>query len=280
MRFPLLLCLALSAAFGSGARAATPILLRAQTLPMGAPTRLELSVVPAGRDLDEMKMVAMEPKSGPIARSEISTRGFLLPSPFALTISQRQNGVWKRVNVARFTQTKDVVEIIPRWLDAKAKRGPVLLLHFGFTHWHEWEVLTFPNGFGGRVCHQTFGFGGEGQSYVFQDFSGRDARGLLQVSEEESDANGAISRRVYRWSGHEFLDASRPYLVIAGSYDTREAAEKSQQPGDVVFSSWYSKLAPGYFIVVNGRFASAREAQKWVAELRKNKVKAYWKRAF
>ena len=258
-----------------------PLLLRTQTLEMGATTRLELSVVPAGRDPQAREFLGLDAVSGPITRGEIG-RGadFLLPSPFTLVLSQRENGIWKRVNTARFTQTKDVVEIIPRWLDVKRKRGPVLLLHFGYTHWHEWEVFAFPDGLGGRVHHQTFGFGGEGQNYVFQNFSSSDARGLLQVREESSDENGAISRAVYHWNGHEFLDSSAPYFVIVGSYATREKAEASEAPGEIVPSGWYPKLQANLFIVINGRFATARDAELGVAQLKQAGLSAYWKRAF
>ena len=122
------------------------ISLRWQTLPRSAyrlPLALHVFCVPQGHSKEREQMFG-EKQTGPVTRADISQGPSVEPSPFYLDLwAQSDAKNWRRINRVAFTQTKDVQEIALRWLDPRRKTGPFLALHFGFTHWHEWQTFTF-----------------------------------------------------------------------------------------------------------------------------------------
>lgn len=171
----------------------------------GEAVYLHLSVVPKARN----KYAPNAPEPGhekdPITRADITPGMALESSPFVLEVWTRApDGTLRRRHALPFTEEGDVVEITTRWLEPKAKRGPILLLHFGTTHWHRWLLAIFPDGVRGkRALQQTFLWGGEGETGVTQRFDSVDLRGVLQVRETRYD-DGKITRRTYRWDGSRF----------------------------------------------------------------------------
>ena len=51
----------------------------------------------------------------------------------------RDNGKLKRINQVMFKNTDGVNGIVVKWLEPKARRGPVIAIHTGYTHWLGWQ---------------------------------------------------------------------------------------------------------------------------------------------
>ena len=259
--------------------------------PNGATVGLQLSVLPTGRDKQGAESIGAEAPTGPLTLQEI--KDFpqpLLASPFTLDIFRKNGEKWARANSVTFWQTKNLQDLSVRWLDAKTKQAPILLLHFGYAHWHEWEVLTFPDGILKPGQTQEFFWGGEGEwDYQTQKFDQTDKNGRLIIAEETSQAapdekSALVTKQIYRFDGLEWRDDKAPYFVIGASLKTRAEAEKFRQKigfGEIRPSAHYSKLRAGYFIVILARFATLKEAQTRVSELgRDSKITASVRRAF
>ena len=259
--------------------------------PKSAQIGLHLSVVPTGRDLKSAESIGATLPKGPITRAELrELPSPLLPSLFTLEIFARQNGKWRRINAVTFSQTKDLQKIETRWLDPKTKTKPVLALHFGYTHWHEWEILTFANGLARPAQTQTFYWGGEGEwDYLTQNLDRTDAQGQMIIAESEGNSapdgkSGVVSRRIYRFDGREWRDFAARYFVIAASLKTRADAEKALKTigfGEIRPSAHYSKLKPGYFVIILARFATLKDANQRSQEIRRDgKIKPSVRLAF
>lgn len=259
--------------------------------PKSAPIGLHLSVVPTGRDVKSLESIGATAPKGPITRAELRELPQpLLPSPFTLDLFARQNGRWRRINSVTFSQTKDLQNIETRWLDPKTKTKPVLALHFGYTHWHEWEILTFHNGLARPAHAQTFFWGGEGEwDYQSQNLDRTDSNGKMIIAESEGSSapdgkSGVVSRRIYRFDGREWRDFAARYFVIAASLKTRADAEKALKTigfGEIRPSAHYSKLQPGYFVIILARFVSLKNANQRAAEIRRDgKIKPSVRLAF
>ena len=97
------------------------------------------------------------------------------------------------------------------------------------------------------------------------------------------------TKSVYRWNGREWLDASRKYFLIAGTFKTRREAQAWNDGkemigwGEILRSDDYPKLRPGYFIVVLERFKTLQDANARAAEILKatppHNFKTYVRRA-
>jgi hypothetical protein len=261
--------------------------------PNNSPIGLHLSVAPAGRNTDSIRNLGLEPKTGPIKREEIQAHDVLKPSPFTLDVFSKVNSKWRKINSVTFTQSKDVQEITTRWLNPKQKTGPVIMLHFGYTHWHEWEVVTFAKGLQSPATHQTFLWGGEGEfNYVSQKFDKTDASGKMVITEENSigvpDGKGGEKQQLtintYRYNGTEWIDLKANYFVIGATAKTLAEANKALAKfgfGEVRPSSNYKGLKPGFFVLILGRHADLKLAQQQVKGLKANyKSDAYVKKAF
>lgn len=256
--------------------------LQSQTFKMpSGEVLLHLYTIPTGHSTEREAMLN-EKRTGPVLREHISTGPSLLPSRFWLDVFAKNGDTLKRLNSVPFIEDKDAQEIKMRWLQPAKKQGPVVLMHFGFTHWHEWIVVAFPQGFSGNSTVQEFFFGGEGETGVMQKFDQTDSAGRLIVKEEEYE-EGRTTKTTYVWDGVEFKDAKTPYFVIGATCKTKAEAEawigKTKQ-GFARPSSHYSKLKPGYWVVVLNRFATMKEATKMASEYQKQKIDAYAKRAF
>jgi hypothetical protein len=249
----------------------------------GGETLVHLYVLPTGHSKERENMTG-EKRTGPVKREHIDTGPSVEPSRFWLDVFSRKNGRLQRLNSVPFIQTKDAADIQLRYLMPAKKQGPIVMVHSGFTHWHEWMLFVFPKGFSGPATQQTFYWGGEGEIGVTQKFNRADKNGTLLVDEESTDENGKATKRVYKWDGVEFADPSTPYFVIGASEKTRAAAEAyvaKNKMGFVRPSSHYKNLSRGLWVVVLSRHASLKEANEMVASLRKeNKISAYVKRAF
>lgn len=288
-RLSLVLALCLSASFSIVARAqeaaassapsallkrlpAKAISLRWQQVSSRPPVWAHLWCVPRGHS-KEREMMMGEKKSGPVTRADINGGPSIESSPFTLELYEveEENPVgWKKLSGVNFTQGKDVQEIHTRFLDAGTRRSPVLLLHFGFTHWHEWEVFTLARGWSGPIAHQTFGWGGEGESHVFQKFS-RTEKGRMVIDEEVRSESGS-ERGVFRWNGREWIDASQKWLVIGASSPSRKIIDSlvaRKGYGEVKRSNEFKGLRPGYWIWLVGRYRSPKEAREQARDLQK-----------
>ena len=276
-------CCALLIISAVAAHAATPpsalklmpakaISLRWQKLPT-SPTDavwLHIYCVPTGRD-PELKNLGID-KTGPITRADISTGPSLTQSPFWLDVFA-DSAANKRLNSTKFEENKDVQDIVLRWLEPAKKRGPVVLLKFGYTHWWEWQTFTFAQGWAGKSNAQTFFYGGEGEIGNDLRFDRTDAQGRLIVVEDESLENEKERTNTYRWNGREWDDATQKYFVVGASVKTKSAADeiaKKRGYGEVLRSDDFPKLRAGYWMWVPGRFRTPAEAQEIAREIVKN----------
>ncbi len=242
---------------------------------------LHLYTIPAGHS-PELEYIGEAKRSGPVKREHITTGPSILPSRFWLDVFSKNGDSLKRINSVPFIKDKDAQEINLRWLQPAKKQGPVVMLHFGFTHWHEWVLIAFPQGFSGDSTVQEFFWGGEGESGVMQRFDQTDKAGRMMVKEEETN-EGRTTKTNYYWDGVEFGNAKTPYFVIGASPRSKAEAQAwigKYKQGYVRPSSHYKKLKPGYQIVVLNRFATLKEANAFAAGCRKEKIDCYVKRAF
>jgi hypothetical protein len=226
-------------------------------------------------------------RSGPVKREHITSGPSLKTSPFWLDIfrpratkANTKSKGWQRLNSVRFEQSKDLQEIVLRWLQPKTRSGPVLALHFGYTHWHEWVVLTFPRGWTQQTYVQTFLWGGEGETGVLQRFDRTDAKGRLVIAETE--INGEKKQTyLYRWNGFEWQDPAQKYFLIGASTKSRSEAEAvfaRHGFGEVLWSNHYPRLRAGYYLWVAVRFRSLDEATQRQRALKQNKISTYVQR--
>ena len=246
--------------------------LRWQKLPTSAKSAVWLHIycVPAGRD-PQLKSMGVE-KSGPITRADVSVGISITESPFWLDVFADSAGN-KRLNSVKFEESQDVREIVLRWLEPAKRRGPVVLLNFGYTHWWEWKTLTFARGWNDSVHQQTFSYGGEGDVYNFLRFDQTDAQGRLVFVEKEGRENDVERTNIYRWNGREWDDVKLKYFVIGASVKTKSAADalaKKRGYGEVLRSDDFPKLRAGYWMWVAGRFRTSDEAQEIAREIVKN----------
>lgn len=83
------------------------------------------------------------------------------------------------------TPHSKALDISFRWLQPKHYQGPILLLHDCDMpgRWDEnYDVIVFPDGFSGRVVHQSFTGVVVGSWAINSTFDSYDARGLLVVT--------------------------------------------------------------------------------------------------
>lgn len=242
---------------------------------------LHLYTLPAGYAA-EAQYMGLEKPTGPVKREHITTGPSLSPSRFWLDIFTRGGTSWKRLNSVPFIQSKNANNIQLRWLYPAKKQGPVVLMHFGYTHWHERVLLAFPQGFSGAYTVQEFFWGNEGEYGVMQRLDKTDKAGRLMIEEEETDQSRTI-KRIYKWDGVEWAQPHLPYFVIGASVKTKAEAESwigKYKQGYVRPSSHYKKLRPGYHIVLLNRFATFKEANAFAAGCRKEKIPCIVRRAF
>src|SRR5262249_12447990 len=144
-------------------------------------------VVPKGRNPEFANMRGTTPPSGPITRDEITPGPILKSSPFYLDLYALADGKpTTRLQSVSYDDEGDFAAMNVKYLQPKVKRGPILLLECGYSHWKHWVLAGFPDGVRGkRSFVQDFLFGGEGDQYLIQTFDKTDSRGFLQVNEEE-----------------------------------------------------------------------------------------------
>ena len=250
------------------------------SLPSGE-VLLHLYTVPAGHS-PELENITGEKRIGPVKREHITVGPSITPSRFWLDVFAKRGVQLRKLNSVPFIEDKDAVEIKMRWLVPAKKQGPVILLHFGYTHWHEWIVIAFPQGFSGTSTVQEFFWGGEGETGVNQKFDQTDKAGRMIVKEEEYEGS-RTTKTTYQWDGVEFSNPKTPYFVIGATPKTKAEAEmwigKNKQ-GYVRPSGHYKNLKPGYHVVILNRFATLKEANAFAAGCRKEKIDCYVKRAF
>lgn len=242
------------------------ISLRWQKLPTDAKNAVWLHIycVPTGRD-PQLKDLGID-KTGPITREDIGVGPSLTSSPFWLDVFADANAN-RRLNSVKFDESKDVQDIILRWIEPKTRRGPVLLMKFGYTHWYEWQTLTFARGWSEKAHAQTFLYGGEGDIYSDFHFDRTNAQGKLIVVEDEGMENGKTRINTYRWNGREWDDPTLKYFVIGSSEKSKSAIEALNRKmgyGKVVRSDDYPKLRAGYWMWVIDRFRTLAEANELV----------------
>jgi hypothetical protein len=222
----------------------------------------------------------------PITREQITASEVLVRSPFYLDVFVKEKGNWQFASRAMFEEMGDTHEIQTRWLRVKEQKGPVFLLKFGMTHWLEWQVVTFTKGIRGAAFAQSFLFGGEGESYVTQEFKKADRKGYLQVDEEANDGEAkGKTQTVYHWNGSRYVDEKAVYFVLGVTSrkkaDVEAARQKEGPNAEIIFTTNYPKLAPGFYAILIGRYRDKAEAEQTANACNKEDPKrsAYVKKA-
>ena len=242
---------------------------------------LHLYTVPAGYAA-EAQYMGLEKPTGPIKREDITTGPSLSPSRFWMDVFTQKGKQLKRLNSVPFIQSKDANNIQFRWLYPAKKQGPIILMHFGYTHWHERVLLAFPQGFSDPYTVQEFFWGNEGETSIVQRLHKTDNAGRLVIEEEDTD-EGRTTKRLYQWDGVEWAQPHLPYFVIGASTKTKAQAETwigRYKQGYARPSSHYKKLRRGYYIVLLNRFATLKEANAFAVGCRKEKIPCTVRRAF
>jgi hypothetical protein len=238
---------------------------------------LHLYVVPTGK---------LGGEKGAVTREDITSGTSIEDSPLFLDLFVREEGKLKRLNSVQFIESGDVNQVVIKWLEPKQQRGAMVALRFGVGDVGNWVLIVFPKGLDKEPTVQVFGFQFDSEeSGVVTRFDSVDKRGFLSVKEEwwKGKREGT---RTHLWDGVEFKDRSRPYFVIAASLKTRAEAEEFMRTRKLKYgveirsSGHYPKLTAGYYIVIQGRFESQKEAAKAAAEYQKNGISCYVKRAF
>jgi hypothetical protein len=209
----------------------------------------------------------------PITAEQIGASEVLERSPFYFDVFVQEKGRWQFASRALFETVGNAYEIQTRWLRVKEEKGPVFMLRFGVTHWMEWQVVTFPKGIRGAAFAQRFLYGGEGDTYVMQEFKKADKAGFLQVDEEGNDDGGrGKTQAIYRWNGTRYVDEKAVYFLLGVTTRSKAEAEaaraKEGNDAEVIFTSDYPKLAPGYYAVLIERCQDKKYAED-IARARK-----------
>lgn len=96
------------------------------------------------------------------------------------------------------------LEVRSAYLNARTKRGPVIVLQYRQTFDHFTQVLTFPNGLNGRGYLQSLKDEGSpdgGVTYV----PDLDARGNFGLRADVEELGKKTTRR-FRWTGRDYED--------------------------------------------------------------------------
>ena len=207
-------------------------------------------------------------------------------SYFTADFLLRKGSQLERLNRVTFRNHDGVNGILIKWLEPKARRGPVVCIHLGATHWLGWELIAFPDGVRGRAVLKQFEYGGEGESGVEVQLDEVDRQGRMTVSLNSHEGE-MDSEQHYFWNGKKFVESPRPNFVIAASLKTRQAAKAfCRQHGEIPLddiqpSSHYPKLTPGYFIVIAERFETQTAANTYARKLSHSwGIVCYGRRAF
>jgi hypothetical protein len=245
-------------------------------------------VVPKGRNQALEDFTGRKPRTGAITRDEITPGPILKSSPFYVDLFVEASGAWPRLHSLSYRDEGDISEILVKYLQPRSKRGPILLLSGGYTHWRRWVLLGFPEGIRAKKTFvQDFLHGGEGDYYVFQKFEKTDPRGYLLIDEEtQNDENSKPQRAVYRWDGERFTDPEARWFIIAASSKRREEmdafVDRKELIGtaEVTRSNRFPKLAPGLWIVIIERCRTQKAATESASLRRKAGLDCYAKQAF
>jgi hypothetical protein len=245
-------------------------------------------VLPKGRHPEYENLRGSPSPTGPITRDEITPGPILKESPFYVDVYSLAGGKPTRLHSVTYNDEGDISALRVRYLRPKEKRGPILLLEGGYTHWKSWVLLIFPDGIRGkRATVQDFLWGGEGETYILQQFDTTDPRGFLQVTEEERESEAdPIKRRVYRWDGERFTDPEARFFVIAATSKKRAEMDDFLKRkvvvhgAHIVRSDRYPKLTPGLYVVVLGRHRTLAEAREMAKTQKQAGYDCYVKQAF
>jgi hypothetical protein len=246
----------------------------------GEPILVHLWCVPKGYSAF-FKDNFPEQAAKPVTREQITAGEILERSPFYLDVFVRDEKTknWQFASRATFETVGNAHEVQTRWLRVREQKGPVFLLKFGITHWMEWQVVTFPKGIRGAAFAQRFLYGGEGETYVMQAFKKADAKGFLQVDEEGNDEGGrGKTQAIYRWNGSRYVDEKAVYFLLGVTTRNKAEAEAARNKlggdAEVIFTTDYPKLAPGYYAVVIERFQDKKYAEEIAIARNKEDKKA------
>lgn len=250
---------------------------------------LHVYVIPTARARYSPQPPPPGHEKDPITRKDIFPGMALEPSPFYVEVyTETKNNKVTRLHRNAFTNESDVSSVAVQYLRPAQKTGAVVVLEGGFTHWRQWTLVGFPNGFRGKSSFvQTFLWGGEGDISVEQTFDKTDERGFMQVSEKSSEDGGKHEKRiVYRWNGQRFVDPDARYFVIGAATPTRAECEEyvrtNHREGEVEIlqSDKFPNLKPGLFFVLVERTRTMKEAEEQVKLWKTRGLSTYAKRAF
>jgi hypothetical protein len=240
----------------------------------GEPILVHLWCIPKGYSVF-YKDNFPEQVNKPITAAQIDAAEVLERSPFYLDVFVKDEKTknWQFASRATFEGVGNAHKIETRWLRVKEQKGPVFLLNFGMTHWMEWQVVTFPKGIRGAAFAQRFLYGGEGETYVMQEFKKADKAGFLQIDEEGNDeGDEGKTHAIYQWNGSRYVDEKAVYFLLGVTTRNKAEAEaariKEGNDAEVIFTTDYPKLAPGYYAVLVERFQDKKRAED-IAKARK-----------
>ncbi len=144
-------------------------------------------------------------KKEPINKEDIIAGSSIPKSPFFLDLFLHKNGKLQKLNSVRFVEDGAIRQVEVRWLQARARRVPVILLRFGVGDGGEWVSITFAKGLRDTPSIQTWGFSGDRDSSCFSRFDTLDSRGLMMIREDCSwYESGRRETHFYRWNGKRF----------------------------------------------------------------------------
>src|SRR5690349_3870012 len=113
----------------------------------GKTAYLHYYVVPKGRNAANYEnYTGQKPVPGPITREEITAGPILKSSPFFVDLFVEESGAWRLLHSQSYWDEGICTEIRVKYLQPRARRGPILLLSRRYPHYQGWTLIGFPDG--------------------------------------------------------------------------------------------------------------------------------------
>lgn len=246
---------------------------------------LFLYVIPKGRNENAGALTPAE-RAKPITRKEIFDGLTLKYSPFTMELYAAPNAITP-LHTTTYFDEYNIWDISVKYLRPQEKKGPILLMSGGITHWRSWTLVVLPEGVEGkRVVLQRFLWGGEGGTGVEQKFDRTDPRGFLQVNQEFYEEGKPNVRTVFRWDGFYFVDPEARWFVLgAVSRNRKDVVDFIRKHtatdfAEIIETSRFPRLAPNLYAALLARCRTEKEALEESKRFKNIGVTSYIKRGF
>jgi hypothetical protein len=243
-------------------------------------------VVPKGRNKYRLEELPPAERAKPLTAGDILRGEQLEPSPFTVELYAAPDAP-APLHAVTFRDECFPAEIFVKYLRPAEKKGPILLLNGGYTHWRSWTLILLPEGVGGkRALVQRFLWGAEGGTGVEQKFEKTDPKGYLQVDQTAYELGQPDKRTTFRWDGYRFVDPAARWFVLGAVSKRRADAEAFVQKNratdyaEIIETSRFPRLAPGLYAVVLARCRTSKEASEEAKRFKQIGVECYVKQAF